>query len=474
MGEGDQVRGHFARLIVCRMNDTTEITRALARFVVESRFADLPARVRHEGKRSFLNWFGCAVGGSHHESVDIAHAVRARFSGPAQATLIGRGQAADVPCAAFVNGVAAHVLDFDDGQPRNTNLNPTAAVAPAPLSLGEHLKSSGAEVLHAFILGLDVECRIANAVYLTDNTRWFTNSKTGVFGAAAAAGKLLGLDEQRMTWALGIAAAPSSGLREMFGTMCTSFSCGRAAENGIIAALLARKGFTSSNRAIEAPRGFAQVFLPGSDPSPIVNGLGEDYEVLYNTYKPFACGIVLHAAIDACIQARRTHRPNPAQIAKVMVRVHPIVVQITGKLEPRTGLESKFSVYHSAAVALLDGAAGERQYTDARAADPDVIALRGRVEAIPDAALRRDQAQVRIAMADGREYGHVVEHAIGTLDNPLTDVDLEAKFRSLADDVLGGEATQAAIDMCWGLEALDDFSRLPSSARGEERRYARQ
>jgi 2-methylcitrate dehydratase PrpD len=450
-----------------------ELTRTLARFVVDSRLTDIPPRVRHEGKRSFLNWFGCAVGGSHHETVDIAAAVRAGFSGPAQATLIGRGQVTDAPSAAFINGVAAHVLDFDDGQPRNTNLNPTAAVAPAPLALGEHLKSSGADVLHAFILGLEVECRIANAVYLTDNTRWFTNSTTGVFGAAAAGSKLLGLDVQRMTWALGIAATQSSGLREMFGTMCKSFSCGRAAENGILAARLAQKGFTSSNRAIEAPRGFAQVFLPGSDPGPIVEGLGESYEVSYNTYKPFACGIVLHAAIDACIQARKKHHPDRGAIAKIVVRVNPIVVQITGKLEPRTGLESKFSVFHSAAVALIDGAAGERQYTDARAADPQVIALRGRVEAIGDARLRRDQAHVRIVMDDGREYEHAVEHAIGTLDNPLTDADLEAKFRSLSVAVLGGHATQSAIEMCWGLDELEDFSRLPAAARGEERQHAR-
>ncbi|HYC47331.1 MAG TPA: MmgE/PrpD family protein [Burkholderiales bacterium] len=443
-----------------------EITRTLARFVVDSHFIDLPAHVRHAGTRAFLNWFGCAIGGSRHETVERAWAARSGFAGEPQVTLIARGGRTDLLTGACMNGIAAHVFDFDDGQPRNTNINPSAAVAPAPLALGEHLKSRGADVLHAFILGLEVECRIANAVYATDNARWFTNSTTGVFGAAAAAGKLLGLDERQMTWALGIAATQSSGLRISFGNMCKSFNCGRAAENGLLAALLAQRGFTSSDRAIEAPRGFAQVFLPGSDPSPIVERLGAEYEVTYAICKPFACGVVLHAAIDACIRARETHGFDPRWIEKVVLRVHPIVTQITAIREPATGLESKFSVFHVGALGLLDGAAGEAQFSDRRAADADVIALRRKVEAVPEPAFRRDQAHVRVVMQDGSAFETHVEHAIGTLQNPLTDAALEAKFRSLAAGILEERESDAAIDLCWHLEALDDFSHLPRTAAG--------
>lgn len=426
----------------------------------------MPAAVRHEGKRSFLNWFGCAIGGCRHETVEIAHAVRSQHSGPEQVTLIGRGRSADVLTGAFINGIAAHVSDFDDGQPRNTNINPTAAVAPAPLALAEHLGSSGADMLHAVILGLEVECRIANAVFASDNTRWFTNSTTGVFGAAAAAGKLLGLNEQQMTSALGIAATQASGLRVSFGTMCKSFNCGRAAENGVMSALLAQRGFTSSGRAIEAPRGFAQVFLPGSDPSRIIDQLGEAYEVSYNIYKPFACGVVLHAAIDACIRARDAHAIDPEAVSRVIVRVHPVVTQITAIPAPATGLESKFSVFHAAAVGLLDGIAGEAQFTDTRAAAPEVISLRSKVEAVAEPGFRRDQAHLRIILRDGRDHEIMVEHARGTLGNPLSDSDLEAKFRNQAQGVLTADATQASIDMCWGLEALDDVSRLARGAAG--------
>ena len=448
------------------MSEYQETTRRLARFVVDAKIDDLPARVRHEGTRSFLNWFGCAIGGSRHETVDRACAALAPFGGPPQVTLIARGERTDVLKGACLNGIAAHVFDFDDGQPRSTNINPSAAVAPAPLALGEHLRSTGADVLHAFILGLEVECRIANAVYATDNTRWFTNSTTGVFGAAAAAGKLLRLDEQRMTWALGIAATQSSGLRISFGTMCKSFNCGRAAENGIAAALLAKHGFTSSNRAIEAPRGFAQVFIPGSDPAPIVDRLGEDYEVLYNIYKPFACGVVLHAAIDACIEARNAYTPEPGEIDRITIKVNPVVTEITAIREPATGLESKFSVYHAAAVGLIDGTAGEAQFTDARAADAIVVALRRKVEALPEPAFARDQAHVTILMHDGRVHEKRIEHAIGTLKNPLSDAALEKKFTGLATGILEPDAIAAARDMCWQLDGLADISQLTRLTAG--------
>jgi 2-methylcitrate dehydratase PrpD len=446
------------------------ITRTLARFVVQSDLSAIPAAVRHEATRSFLNWLGCAAGGCRHEAVEKACSVRSTVAGTPQATLIGRNASADVLTASFINGIAAHVLDFDDGQPRNTNLNPSGAVAPAPLALGERLKSPGKDVLHAFILGLEVECRIANAVYVKDNTRWFTNSTTGVFGAAAAASKVLQLDEQRTAWALGIAATQASGLREMFGTMCKSFSVGRAAESGLLAALLAREGFTSSDKAIEAPRGFAQVFLPGSDPNPIVEGLGETYEVSYNIYKPFACGIVLHAAIDACVQVREEHRFEIDQIDKVTLRVHPVVTEITGKRAPQSGLETKFSVYHCAAVALIDGAAGEKQFSDERARNTAVVGLRDRVEAVPDPDLRRDQAHVLVRLRDGRQCEKRIEHAIGTLNNPLTDRALEAKFEALAEDVLSPAATRKAIDLCWDLERLGDISVIPAAAAGARER----
>src|SRR5262245_10739009 len=225
-----------------------EVTRTLARFIVEHRYEAIPEKVRREAARSFLNWLGCAVGACRHDTVERALAALAEFSGPAQATVLGRGERVDALLAAFLNGTSSHVFDFDDTHLK-TVIHPSGPVAAAILALAEKTPVTGADFLHALILGVETECRIGNAVYPEHyDVGWHITGTAGVFGAAAAAGRLLGLDEQRMVWALGIAATQSSGLREMFGTMAKPMHPGNAARNGLLAALLAAQDFTSSNQ----------------------------------------------------------------------------------------------------------------------------------------------------------------------------------------------------------------------------------
>src|SRR5687768_810856 len=264
-----------------------DVTRTLARFVIEHDAAKIPDTVRHEAARSFLNWLGCAVGASRHETVERALAALSPFSGPPQATVLGRGDRLDVMHAALMNGITSHTFDFDDTHLK-TVIHPSGPVASAILALGERMPVSGADFLHAFILGVEVECRIGNAVYPEHyHVGWHITGTAGVFGAAAAAGRLLNLTEQQMVWALGIAATQASGLREMFGTMCKPFHPGNAARNGLLAALLAQQDFTSSNQGIEAPRGFANVLSTAFKPEEITGRLGETWEAALNTYKPF-------------------------------------------------------------------------------------------------------------------------------------------------------------------------------------------
>ena len=440
-----------------------DVTRALARFVVKSQFDDIPAAVRHEAGRSLLNWVGCALGGSRHDAVGIALQTLAPFSGPAQASVLGRHERLDCLHAALVNGMSAHVLDFDDTHLR-TLLHPSVPVASALLALAERQSLTGADFLHAFILGVEVECRIANAVYFAHNVNWYITGTAGVFGAAAAAGRGLGLDGQQITWALGIAATQAAGLREMAGTMCKSFVHGRAAQNGMTAALLAAKGFTSSERAIEAPRGFAHVLATDRRLDEITRDLGERYEIAFNTYKPYACGVVCHPVIDGCIQLRDSYSLKPGEIAAVALRVHPLALKLTGIKAPRGGLESKWSIYHSAAAAICDGAAGEHQYTDERVRDPLVARLRERISVGVDASMREDEAHVAIALADGRVLERHVEHAIGSAGNPMSDGDLEDKFRSLAEGVLPPAQTDALIEKCWSVATLADVAEIARMA----------
>ena len=309
-------------------------------FVVDSRYADIPYNVRHEAARAILNCAGCAIGSSRHETVERAIAALAEFSGAPQAAILGRSERMDILRAALINGISAHVLDYDDTHARA--IHPTAPVLPAILALAEWKRFSGEQLVHAFVLGVEVECRVGLSVFPEHyETGWHITGTAGVFGAAAAAGKLLGLNEQQMTWALGIAATQSSGLREMFGSMCKSFHPGHAAHDGLAAALLAARNFTSSERGIEAPRGWAHVLSTKFDPAQITDKLGASYELMSNMYKPFACGLVVHATIDACIQLRNEHRLQPADIAAVELAVCPIVMELTAIKEPKTGLEGK-------------------------------------------------------------------------------------------------------------------------------------
>ena len=437
-----------------------EVTRTLARFVVNHRYADVPQKVRHEGARSFLNWVGCAVGGSRHETVERALAALDEFSGPREATVLGRGDRLDIMLAVLMNGMTSHTFDFDDTHLK-TIIHPSGPVASAILALAERKPVKGEAFLHAFILGVEAECRIGNAVYPSHyDVGWHITATAGVFGAAAAAGRLLGLNEQQMVWALGIAATQSSGLREMFGTMVKPMHPGNAARNGLLAALLASKDFTSSEQGIEGRRGFANVLATARNFDEITRGLGTTWEAALNTYKPFACGIVEHPAIDGCIQLRNEHRLKAGDIESIALKVHPLVLELTGKKTPRTGLEGKFSVYHSCAVAVIHGAAGEAQYSDGAVRDPGVIALRDRVTAAAEKGVHEDAVHVTIRLKNGKTLEKHVEHAVGSLDRPMSDSDLEAKFRGLADGILSKAETDRLIRLCWEIGKLKDAAEV--------------
>jgi 2-methylcitrate dehydratase PrpD len=437
-----------------------EVTRILARYIVNARYADIPAPVRREAVRSVLNWLGCAVGSCRHEAVDCALTALKPFSGKAEASILGREEKTDILLAALLNGISSHVFDFDDTH-LPTIIHPAGPVASALFPLAEHMQVTGAELLHAFILGVETECRIGNAVYPEHyDVGWHITGTTGVFGAAAAAGKLLKLDEQQMVWALGIAGTQASGFREMFGTHCKSFHPGRAAQNGLSAAFLAKANFTSSNQVIEAKRGFANVMSTRRDYARIAEGLGKTFEVTLNSYKPFACGIVIHPAIDGCVQIKKEHGLTGAEVEKVELTVAPLVLELTGKRTPQTGLEGKFSVFHSCAVALLHGAAGEKQYADAVVRDPKTIALRDKVDAKIDPKIRDDEVYVRITLKDGRVVEKYIEHAIGSKEVPMTDAQLDEKFHVLADDILGAEHAGQLIALTRSIETLGDAAEI--------------
>jgi 2-methylcitrate dehydratase PrpD len=437
-----------------------EVTRILAHYIVTARYADLPEQVRKEGVRTLLNYVGVAIGGSHHQTVDIAVAALAPFAGPHQASLFGRPERFDIMTAAFINGVSSHIFDYDDTHLK-TIIHPGGPVISAILALAEMKPVNGRDFLNALVLGVETECRIGNSVYPEHyDIGWHITGTAGVFGAAAAAGRLLGLTEQQMIWALGLAASQPVGLRESFGSMNKSFNPGRAASDGLFAAILASKGFTSSNAMIEARRGWANTISTGQHWDEITGGLGQRYEAALNTYKPFACGIVLHPAIDAAIQLRNENRLTAAQIKRVELKVNPLVIELTGKKTPQEGLEGKFSVYHAVAIALIDGAGGEKQFSDRAVRDPVVIALRDKVVPVIDPAVKAEQVDLTVELVDGRVLRRHIEHAIGSLENPMSNADLERKFTDLAEGILPLRQSQQVMQLCWKIESLADAGAI--------------
>jgi 2-methylcitrate dehydratase PrpD len=442
-----------------------DVTRRLAAYVVASKYDDIPPPVRKEAQRTLLNWMGCAVGGSRHETLDAAIAALAPFSGPPQATVIGRRERMDVLHAALMNGISSHVFDFDDTHLK-TVIHPAGPVVSAILALSEHRPISGKEFVNALVVGVEVECRIGNAVYPAHYDRgWHITGTAGVFGAAAACGRLLGADERQMVWALGLAATQPVGLREMFGTMTKSFHPGRAAQNGLTSALLASRNFTSTEVGIEGKTGWANVLSTARDYNQITEKLGKTYEISSNTYKPYACGVVIHPAIDACVQLRNEHRLEASQIDRIDLAVHPLVLELTGKKAPRTGLEAKFSVYFAAALAIVRGSAGMRDFSDENARDPAIVALRDRVTAIVDPSIREEQVRATIVLKDGRTLAKRIDHVIGSLERPLSDADLEAKFMALADGVLPAAQVRTMMDRCWKIDTLASAGDLAAAAR---------
>jgi 2-methylcitrate dehydratase PrpD len=444
--------------------DAPPITRILAKFVATHPSKGWNDAVDHEAHRTFLNWVGCAVGASRHESAEAAlGAVRMLQPAP-QSSLLGRAEKVDMASAALVNGITSHTFDFDDTHLK-TIIHPAGPVASALLALAEVTGASGRELVDALVLGIDVSCRMGNCIYPDHYDRgWHITGTTGMLGAAAACARLMKLDEERTVMALGIAASQPVGLREQFGTMTKPFHPGAAARAGLTSALLAKHGFTASARALEAPRGYAQVVSTKYDWNEVTDELGERFEISFNTYKPFACGIVIHPTIDAAVQLR-AKGVKAADVERVELKVHPLVLELTGKKEPQDGLQGKFSVYHGFAAGLIFGRASEPEYDDAIVTRADVTALRRKVVATVDDSIDEAAADVTAILKDGSRVHVFVEHAIGSLERPMSDQDLEAKFHSMADEVIGKAKTGALIGACWKLGSARDLRAVTEGSK---------
>ncbi|MCA3368446.1 MAG: MmgE/PrpD family protein [Roseomonas sp.] len=441
------------------MGEAVSATQILGRFIAESRFDSLPEALRHEGRRSILNHVGCALGVARDPAVITALEIMREASGKPRATVLGQCDRLGVMEAAFVNAIASNLLDYDDTH-LNTVIHPSAPVAPVAFALGEEAGASGAEVLHAFLLGGEIACRIGNAVSPGHYARgWHITASCGVFGAAAAAARLMRLSVEETTHALGIAASQSGSIVENLATAAKNIGVGNAARNGILAARFAARGYRAAPLAIEGPLGWARAM--GDEPvlAEITEGLGQRWEIARNTYKPYAAGIVFHAVIDACLALCEQLGEAVTQIKSVTVAGDALLLA-RGDRVVRNERDTRVSIHHCAAIALLLGRADVADFEMPAVRNPALAALRAKVVAECDASLPRGAARVTIMLIDGSTHQSYVEHPRGSAERPLSDTELAAKYR--ANAALGGTTAdvEGQITALWALDQAASIAPL--------------
>ncbi len=442
----------------------TTLAWQLAEYITAARPSDLPADVKHEATRSFVNWVGCALGGSQHPIARTAAEALCEFSGLPEATLIGAKRKVDLLTASLLNCVSSGAHAFDDTH-ADMVLHPVGPIAASLMALAERTPVSGADFLLAMVLGVEVESRLARAIVVPPaqcDVGWYLTGLTGGVGAAAAAGKILGLSAQQIVWACGIACGEGSGFRAQHGSMCSPLIPGHAGHTGLRAAFMAKRGFTSTPHHLEGARGFLDLYSTKSNPAAITDQLGSRYEIMRNTYKPYPCGIVIHPIIDACLDLRAKHGISHDNIARVSVRAHPVAVTLANTRHPADGMISKVSIHHWVAVSFIDGAAGIAQLD--KVAVPAIVALRDRVDVVSDTTIAPDAADVVVELRDGAKWHCHIDHGIGSSDNPMTDRDLDRKFTNLAQGVIDDRASTELLAQCWKLGELADAGAIGRAA----------
>ncbi len=444
-----------------RKGKAVNTTDKLVSFVQQASYRDMPREVIHQAKRCFLDLIGVALGGARQPVVQILIKTLSETGGKPQATVLAHGLKTSLLNAALINGAMAHALDFDDTH-IGSILHPSAPVIPALLAAAEWRGSTGKTVLEAFVVGYEVETRIGLGLGSKHYDRgWHTTSTCGRFGAAAAAGKLLGLSSLQMGRAMGLAATQASGLRLAFGTMTKPFHPGKSAFDGLLSALLAQKGFTCPPNMVEGAKGFAEAL--GDDDTNLkrmVKNLGTKFEILRNTFKPYAACLLTHPTIDGVFELKNRYRLKAEDIDEISCEIARFCLDSAGQKEPQTGLAGKFSIFYCAALPLVEETAGEDMFTDKKVQDPKLVALRKKVKARINPALKDTEARVTLTAKDGEKYSTFIDKPKGDPRNPSTDQELENKFRSLAIRILPQRKIDALIEIIWRLDKAKNLGRL--------------
>lgn len=445
------------------------VTAALAKFVCDTGFEQMPPAVIDAAKRGLLDTLGVAVAGSREPAAAALVRMLQRLGGDAGASAIGTALRTNAPQAALVNGVMAHALDYDDDIGAGYG-HPSAVLVPAVLALGESLGCTGRDVLAAYVLGVEVWYQIASAMPRLHPLGWHPTGIFGALGAAAAAAKLLGLDPQRTAIALGLGGSQSAGLIQNLGTMTKPFHAGNAARAGIVSALLAAEGFSASEEVLEGGLGFAFALGRGCtvDVDRMAANLGAPYAIVRPglNVKRYPCYYSAHKCIDAMLALARAHAIDPAGVESVRCCVPARVTKILFHTAPKTGLEAKFSMQFFMAAALVDRSLGLAQFVDAKLHDPAIRALMPRVRMSAHATVDGGDPPhdhpdtVEVTLRDGRTLHRSVALAQGHADHPLSRDELREKFMDCAQRAMSRDDAAWLAEAVMQIDHADDLQPL--------------
>jgi 2-methylcitrate dehydratase PrpD len=438
------------------------ITEALAEFALAASFAALPADVQRESVRTTVNWVGCALGGAPTPTVAAAIKGLQSYAAPGPCRVLGRRERFDAPGAALINCLASAAHAYDDTH-LATITHPTGPVISALLALAETHPIAGEDFLTALMVGMEIECRLSTVMVAPGTGAsggWYVTGVNGGIGAAAALGHVLRFDRHTMVSALGLSAAQSCGVRGTHAAMACAYVPAIAAQTGFTAAMMARAGFECGPAAVAGKNGIVEVIAPKADHAALARDLGKHWEVLGNAYKPYPCGIVIHSAIDACLDLVCKHKPNPDDIAEVAFDVTPGALALCWRKLPDTELEAQVSLFHWLAATLIRGEATVAQAQLACIQDPRVRELQSRINATASPALAIDQAKATMRMRDGTTYTSTIEHGVGSLLKPMTDEELSTKFLSQARGVLPDDRVRTLLDASWNVRKRGNVAEL--------------
>ena len=436
------------------------ISRKLAEYIQATSFEDLSAPVVRYAKFCLFDWIGVTLGGSTEEAGTILFDTVHEMGGKDQATILGRGIKTNVLFAALVNGCFSHALDYDDTHV-GSSIHPSVCLAPAVMAVGEFMHVSGRELIAAFALGFEIATRVGAALGLSHYEHgWHATATVGRFGAAAGSAKLLGLNPDATVNAFGLAGTQVGGLRQAFGTMSKPFHAGKAAMDGALAALLAKRGFESASEIFEGQFGVGNVYSDNPDFTKLTENLGVESQILNVAFKPYAAALATHPAIEAILDIKEKENIGAKGVSDIRVDVAKPLLNVINNENPKGRLDCKFSTQHCAALAFVKGSVHQNMFTKEMAIDPDLVMFRKKVHLKSDPEFNLFETRITVLTKDGRRSTRLITTPKGFPGNPMSFEEMKSKFKGLSYPLLPWEQGREIFHKIRKLEEVPDIGEV--------------